>query len=101
MRVQCPGHWQMRSHWHYYSRNLNLRLPPSRRRPRVFSSGVTVLQPCAYLAQPYSVTLVPPGFYLPVVGLPVFHKTETADLKTFAPQGRHCRRNREMPGIHE
>ena len=39
--------------------------------------------PCAYLAQPYSVTLVPLGFHCPFVGLSVFHKTETGDLNLF------------------
>ena len=39
--------------------------------------------PCAYLAQPYSTTLVPPGFHHPFVGLSVSHKTETGDLNSF------------------
>jgi hypothetical protein len=42
----------------------------------------------AYLAQPYSVTLVPLGFHCPFVGLSVSHKTETGDLNSFY-EGRH------------
>ena len=45
-------------------------------------------RPCAYLAQPYSVTLVPLGFHCPFVGLSVSHKTETGDLNLFC-EGRH------------
>jgi hypothetical protein len=39
--------------------------------------------PFAYLAQPYSITLVPPRFHRPFVGLSVSHKTETGDLNSF------------------
>ena len=43
----------------------------------------TIVVPCAYSAQLYSVTLVPLGFHCPFVGLSVFHKTETGDLNLF------------------
>ena len=53
----------------------------------------TAQDPCAYLAQPYSVTLVPLGFHCPFVGLSVSHKTETGDLNLFSLEGRRADRD--------
>ena len=63
------------AHWHGESSESGARCE---------SNAPLAPAPCAYLAQPYSVTLVSPGFHRPFVGLSVSHKGDRAAT----PRGR-------------
>jgi hypothetical protein len=77
-----PGVWQCLCHWQ------RPECPKSSHWAAGLPRATSMRNPCAYLAQPYSVTLVPLRFHCPFVGLSVSHKTETGDLNSFC-EGRH------------
>ena len=76
-----------------------LALAPSRNQGDTRPSRANRRVPCAYLAQPYSITLVPPGFHRPFVGfkLSAFHKTETGDSNPFS---KAVTTEPEVPWVH-